>query len=264
MLFFFTTYAFSSVYYAKVEPYELRSISSNINGNVVYTNENLIGQKLSGKPFILIDAQLDKDELNAVNKKLGYFKDTLEVNEKVLFNLKESLKRKKENYKNIEALSIKSRVEKDREFYDVVNNENSFLATQKEINSLKANIADLELRKAQLMKNIKDKSIEAEGFVLYEIKVKPGTVVTVATPLATVADTSKGLLTVYLDKEDLLNAAKKDIYINGQKTAYKLSRISYIADTKNISKYKAQIIVKAPKIFSKVVKIELKEKIDEK
>jgi TfoX/Sxy family transcriptional regulator of competence genes len=264
MLFLVVTFTFANVYYSKVEPYEVRDISSNVNGTVLFTDENMIGKKLSNKPFILIDDELDKDELNAVNKKLSYFKDTLEVNEKVLLNLKESLKRKKENYKNIASLSIKSQVEKDREFYDVVNSENSFLTTQKEVNSLKANIADLELRKAQLLKNIKDKSISAKGFVLYEIKVKPEKVVNIATPLATVADISKGLLTVYLTEDELLNAVNQDIYINGRKTKYKLTRISNIADATNISKYKAQIVVNPPNIFSKVVKIELREHENEK
>lgn len=258
------TFAFSNVYYAKVEPYEVRDISSNVNGDVLYANENMLGKKLSAKPFIIIDDQLDKDELNAVNKKLRYFRDTLQVNEKILLNLKEALKRKKKNYKNIEALKIKSRVEKDKEFYDVVNNENTFFTTQKEINSLKANIADLELRKAQLHKNIKDKSIAAKGFVLYELKVKPGKVVTVGTPLATIVNTTKGLLTIYLDEDDLLNAVNKHVYLNGKETNYKLSRISKIADTKNISKYKAQIVVKTPNVFSKLIKIELRTSKDEK
>jgi len=86
----------------------------------------------------------------------------------------------------------------------------------------------------------------------------------VSTPLAKVADTSKGLLTIYLDKEDLLHLHNKIIYINSKKTQYKISRVLYIADEKNLSKYKAQIIVKTPKVFSKLEKIELKESSNEK
>lgn len=43
-----------------------------------------------------------------------------------------------------------------------------------------------------------------------------------------------------------------------KKTAYKISRLLNIADSKNISKYMAQIIIESPKLFSKLVKIELK------
>ena len=79
------------------------------------------------------------------------------VNENILQNMKETLLKKRKNYKQIEALKIKSRVEKDREFYELVASENSYLATLKEINSLKRQIADFKLRKAQLERSIKDK-----------------------------------------------------------------------------------------------------------
>jgi len=258
------TFAFSKVYYSKVEPYEIRTIASNISGKVLFTDDNMIGKKLSSKVFIKIDSQLDEDELGAVNKKLIYQKNTLLLDEKILENLKQTLKRKKENYTKIKNLKIKSRIEKDKEFYDVVNSENSTFSTQKEINNLKTNIADLELRKQQLIKNIHDKNISAQNFVLYAISVKAGQTVNLSTPLAKVADTSKALLTIYLDEDDLAGLDKKIIFIDEKKTDYKISRISYIADEKNISKYKAQIIIKSPKVFSKLEKIELKANVNEK
>ena len=259
-LVFTCVFAFSKVYYSKVEPYEIRTIASNVSGEVLFTDDNMIGKKLSKKVFIKIDSELDEDELNAVNKKLIYQKSILLLNEKVLKNLKQMLKRKKENYEKIKNLKIKASIEKDKEFYDVISSENSYLSTQKEINNLKTNIADLELRKQQLIKNINNKNISAKNFVLYDISVKAGQTVSPATPLAKVADTSKALLTIYLDEDDLAGLEKKIIFIDGKKTDYKIARISYIADEKNISKYKAQIIVKSPKVFSKLEKIELQER----
>ena len=257
------TLAFSKVYYSRVEPYEVRDIASNVSGQVLSTNENMIGKKLSKKPFITIDDELNRDELKSVSEKLKYLTDTLQTNEKIVVNLKDALARKKENFKRIESLKIKSKVEKDREFYDVVNSENSYLATLKEINSLKTTVADLELRKKQLIRTIKDKQINAAGFVLYSVKVQPGNVVNIGTPLATVADVSRAKLTIYLDEDNVLGIDKKVIYIDDKKTNYKVSRISKIADSKNISKYMAQIIIKSPKIFSNLVQIELKDKKNE-
>ena len=264
LLFLLYTFAFGKVYYSRVDPYEIRDISSNVSGQVLYTNENMFGRKLSNKAFIIIDSKLDEDELKSIGDKLKYFKSTLETNQKILTNLRDALKRKKENYKRIESLSIKSRVEKDREFYDVINSENSYLSTLKEINSLKINIADLKLRTKQLTTHINDKKISAKGFVLYALKVKPGNVVNMGTPLATVADVSKAILSIYLDKDELSNIKDKVIFINGKKTKYKISRLSKIADSKNISKYMAQIIIKSPKIFSTLVKIELRDTKNEK
>ncbi len=263
-LFFITTLLFSNVYYAKVEPYEIRTIASNVSGKVLFTDDNMIGKKLSSKVFIKIDSELDEDELKAIEKKLVYQKNTLLLNEKILQNLQQLVEKKRENYKKIKDLKIKSRIEKDKEFYDLLSSENSYLATKKEINNLKTNIADLELRKQQLIKTIQDKKIRAKDFILYELSVKAGQTVGLSTPLAKIADTSKALLSIYLDEDDLKALDKKAIYIDGKKTPYRVSRISYIADAKNISKYKAQIVIASPKVFSRLVKIELKAENNEK
>ena len=253
---------FAKTYYSKIAPYEVRHIASNVSGLVTFIDEDLIGKKLSSKAYIKIDADLDKKELMYLKEKLISIKNTVAVNENILKNLKKALSKKRENYKQIENLKIKSRVEKDREFYDLISSENSYLSTQKEINSLKTQISDLKLRKAQLQRNIKDKYVSDKGFVLYSIEVKVGQVVNPSTPLAKIADISKAILTIYLDEEDLNNVQERVVYINDKKTSYKLSRISSIADVKNISKYKAQIIIKSPKVFSKLAKIDLKKVAD--
>jgi len=260
LLFVISTMLFSKVYYSKVEPYEVRDLSSNVSGVVEYINEDMIGKKLTSKVYVRIDSKLDVEELKYIKEKLVYLKDTVVVNEQVLENMEETLKRKRDNYKKIENLKIKSRIEKDREFYDLVTTENTFLGTQKEINSLKTQIADLNVRKAQLIRSISDKNLSHKGFTLYSIDVKVGQVVGMSTPLARIADISKAKLTIFLDEADIINAKSKVIYIDGERTDYKISRTLNIADSKNISKYMAQIIIKSPKIFSKLAKIELKDK----
>ena len=255
---FISSLLFSKVYYAKVEPFEIRDISSNVSGLVLYANENLVGTKLSSKPYIRIDSILDTKELSYSKEKLEYMRETLKVNENILVNLNDSLGKKRKNYKKVSALKFKSSVEKDREFHDLVSSENLYLNTKKEIQNLKIQITDIKLRQAQLERSISDKNLVAKDFVLYEMLVKPGQVVGTSTPLAKVADISKAKLTIYLDEVDVANSDKRTIYIDGEKTNYKVSRMLNIADSKNISKYMAQIIIKSPKLFSKLVKVELK------
>lgn len=259
ILFLMFTLSFSKVYYSKVEPYEIRDISSNVSGLVLYVDENSIGKKLSGSAYIQIDAELDKQELKFIADKLVYLKKIIGANETVLINLEKSLDKKRDNYKRIESLKIKSVVEKDREFHDLINSENQFLNTQKEIENLKVQMTDLKLREAHLRRSVSDKNLTAKGFILYSISVKPGQVVGISTPLARVADISKALLTIYLDEPDVKDAKEKVVYIDGEKTSYKISRLLNIADSKNISKYMAQIVMKSPKLFSKLVKIELRD-----
>jgi hypothetical protein len=258
ILFFMFSIAFSKVYYSKVEPYEIRDISSNISGLIVDTQEEMIGKKLADKAYIRIDSELDEKELKFIGDKLEYLSEMVTTNEKVLANLENSLVKKQDNYNKIKSLKIKSVVEKDNSFYDLVTTENQLLNTQKDIQNLKVQMTDLKLRAAQLRRSLHDKYITAKGFILYSILVKPGQVVGMATPLAQVADTSKAKLTIYLDEEDALNAKSQAVYIDGEKTSYKISRLLNIADSKNISKYMAQIIIKSPALFSKLAKIELK------
>lgn len=261
ILLFTYSFLFSKVYYSKVEPYEIRDIASNVSGLVLYVDEDSLGKKLSDKIYIKIDSELDTAELNSVQNKLKYIKDTIKANEEILENLKESLVKKRENYKQIESLKIKSRVEKDREFHDLVTSENLYLNTQKEINNLKIQMADLTYRQTQLQRSIKDKTLSDKNFVLYALSVKPGQVVGISTPLAKIADTSKAILTIYLDEADVKNAKNRAIYLDDVKSKYKISRVLHIADEKNISKYMAQIIIDSPELFSKLVKVEVKEEL---
>ncbi len=253
------TLSFAKVFYSKVEPYEIRDISSNVSGEVIFIDEDMIGKKLSNKSYVRIDAELDNVELKYIEDKLEYLREMVKANENVLINLESSLQRKRMNYKRVESLKTKSIVDKDREFHDLINSENLFLNTQNTVQNLKVQITDLKLRKASLIKTIRDKNFNAKGFVLYNILVKTGQVVGMATPVAKLADTSRAKLTIYLDEKDVADAKTKVVYIDEEKSTYKISRILNIADSKNISKYMAQIIIDAPKVFSKVVKIELRD-----
>lgn len=259
ILFLTYTLSFAKIYYSKVEPYEVRDISSNVLGLVLFIDENMIGKKLGSGAYLCIDSELDAKELGFIKEKLEYLENVVKVNEDVLLNLENSLQRKRENYKKIEDLKFKSTVEKDREFHELISSENQYLNTQKEILNLKVQIADLKLRQAQLQRSIKDKYLSNEGFILYDILVKTGQVVNVSTPLAKVADISKAKLSIFLDESEVSDAKEKVVYINGEKTTYKITRLLKIADEKNISKYLAQIIIESPKLFSKLVTIELKD-----
>jgi len=258
ILIFFSVLAFAKEYYAKVEPLTIDTISSNVNGEILLVKKDLIGKKLLNQPYIIIDSRLDKIDLNSTTKKISILKDMIKFDKEIIKNLEESLERKKINYENIKDLSIKSKVEKDNMFFDLINTKNQLINTKKELQNYISQLADLNYKKAKLQKSIKDKTIISQGYVLYDILVKKGQVVNIGTPLSKVANTKKAILTIYVDKEDLKNIKAKDVYIDGRKTSYKVNRVNYIADSVNLSKYKVQIIINPPKIFSNLVKVELK------
>lgn len=249
---------FAKEYYAKVEPYQLLSISSNVSGQVTYTALDKEGKVLGKKAYIKIDDKLDRIELQNVNKKIKLLKNTLTLNEKMQKNYEDILDKKQKNYDNIKDLKTKSKIEKDREFYDLVATQNTLISTAKEVDNLKVQINDLTLRRAQLRKSIADKSLSAKDHVLYSLNVKKGQVVNPGMLLAQVADVSKAKLTIYLNEKDMKTARSRVLYLNGKKTAYKVDRLWEIADEKHLSSYKAEIIIKAPKYFSELMKVEFR------
>jgi len=245
-------------YYSKVEPYEILTISSNVSGQVMFTDEQKQGERLGKSAYIKIDDKLDRIELNNVRKKIALLKNTLKLNEAMQKNYEEILAKKQKNYDNIKDLRTKSVIEKDREFYDLVSTQNTLLSTAKEVDNLKVQINDLKLRSEQLRKSIADKSVTAKGYVLYALNVKEGQVVNPGMTLSQVADISKAKLTVFLNARDMQRAKGATIYLNGKKTDYKVDRLWSIADATHLSSYKAEIIIKAPKHFSELMKVELK------
>lgn len=244
-------------YYAKVEPYEILTIASNVSAQVVKTKESDEGKILGKQAYIILDSTLDKIEEKQVKAKIISLNKTLEFNTEMLHNYEEILEKKKKNYDRVKSLKIKSDVEKDKEFYDLINSQNQYLSTLKEIENLNIQINDLKLRSAQLSKNLQDKYLTAPGYVLYELMVKPGQVVSMGTPLAKIADVKKAKLTIYLSAEEMSHAKDAKIKINGKMSPYKIDRLWNIADSQHLSSFKAQIIIKAPKQFSKLLKVEL-------
>lgn len=246
-------------YYAKAEPYELTTYAANVSGQVTQTLESAEGGILGSTPFLRIDDELDRDELEKTLVKLAAMKRMLGVNEKIIANYEKILARKEANYERVKDLDVKSVVEKDREFYDVATTQNQYLSTLKELDSLRVQLADLRLRRAYLEKTIADKQPTAKGRLLYKLMVKPGQVVAPATPVAQLADVSRAKLTLYVTAEDVAGIEAKKIYLDGKATVYRVERAWKVADDQQLSSYRVEIVIDAPERFSQLVKVEFKD-----
>ena len=94
---------------------------------------------------------------------------------------------------------------------------------------------------------------------LYEIKVRKGDYVAPGSALATVADVSRAKLVLYLEPSEIDNISQKSVYLDGEKTEYKVDKVWKVADEKFISSYRAEIYIPAPVgSFSKLMKVEIK------
>lgn len=246
-------------YFSKAEPYEMRTVASNVSGLVVFADEQREGSVLGKEAYLTIDDELDRIDLEKTRSKIVLLKNAIRLNEKMSANYEEVVAMKGANYERVKQLKMRSQVEKDREFYDFIATQNQLIGLEKETENMKIQVNDLQMLERRLQRSIADKSQSAPGYTLYALLVQEGQVVNPGTPLAQIADVRRAKLTVYLNADERIGVEKRIIYIDGRKSPYKIDRLWNIADAKHLSSYKAEIIIDAPEQFSRLVKVEFRD-----
>ena len=231
LLLFTPLFIFAKVHYAKVEPYESVILKSAVSALVMDVDLEAEGSVVDQKRVIYLDDRLDKINLKTSNENL--------------LILHETLKRQESYFQRIDKLKTASKTQKDNAFY-------SFAST-------KTQYLDMQYKIAQLEDSIDKKSIVLGKMYLYEIIVRKGDYVAPGSPLARVVDASKAKLVLFLEPAELEKIEQKAVYLNGEKTEYKVDKVWRVADEKFISSYRAEIYITAPKgSFSKLMKVEIK------
>jgi hypothetical protein len=221
---------YASEYYAKLEPYDTFIVKSAVSGKIDYINTSALGKVVKNEAIIKMDIKLDETELQHTISKLNSVKDMLSIEQK--------------NYDSIKNLTSKSIFEKDAQKTKVLNYE-----TQ---------VADLEIKIATLKDKIENKILKENNTYIHEISVKVGEYVNTGTLLYTAMDFSKGKLEFFIPINDAEILKSKTIFLDGEKTDLKINKMYQVADSTHISSYKCEIVIKNPKEFSKLYKIEFK------
>jgi len=231
LLLFTPLLIFAKVHYAKVEPYESVVLKSAVSALVMDVDLEAEGRIVDQKRVIYLDDHLDKINLKTSNE--------------TLLILHETLKRQESYFQRMDKLKTASTTQKDNAFYSFA--------------SAKTQYLDMQYKIAQLEDSIEKKSIVLHHMYLYEIMVRKGDYVTPGSPLASIVDASRAKLVLFLEPSELEEIEQKTVYLNGEKTEYKVDKVWRVADEKFISSYRAEIYITAPKgSFSKLVKVEVK------
>lgn len=251
-------FLFAKVHYSKVEPYETIILKSAVSAQVTKANIKLEGSTLS-TTIIKLDDKMDNIKLHSSKKSLMMLQRMINTNETILSALLDSLNRQEEYYQRIETIASASRTQKDNAFYAYTNAKTQYFSTKEKIDSLKKQKLDLNYEIARLKDNISKKNIKLNNKFLYKLLVNKGDFVNMGTPLAQVQDLSKGKLVLFLESAELEDIKSKTIYIDGQASKFKISKIWKVADEKFISSYRTEIVINNPKNdFSKLLKVEFK------
>lgn len=252
-------FLFAKIHYAKVEPYQSIVLKSSVNALVLEVDLSLEGKMLKEKKVITLDARLDKKQLLSSTKSIKLLEEMLNINQDIAQSLNDTRKRKEAYYQRLNALTTASKTQKDNAYGAFSTAKTQYLGTREKIINLKKQILDLEYQVEKLKDSIAKKSIVIYDKYLYKILVREGDFVNAGTALVELKDLSFAKLVVFLDEEDLEDIQHKIIYLEGQKTDYKIDKIWRISDERFISSYRAEVVIPSPKsFFSKLIKIEIK------
>lgn len=250
----------AAVYYAKVEPVETYTIKAAASGSVVTSNREIEGSIANGKVVVQLDDALNREELASSKRKLTSLKSILSANKENLGNLQKIADIRKSQYNRIKSLKTKSQVEKDNELTNLISAQNQVISLQATVANQEVQINDLLYKIDTLNDTISKKRVAPTNLFIYKLYVDENDYVNLGTSLVDAYDVSKGKLTIFLSAEDAKGAKEKTVYLDGQMTDLKISKLWSVADTQNISSYRCEIVIPAPKTFSKLVQVELKAK----
>ena len=252
-------FIFAKVHYAKMEPYESIILKSAVSALVINVDLESEGKMVDGKRVIYLDDELDKVNLQTSQESVVLLQKMLDINKDIAGSLSETVKRQESYYNRINILSTASKTQKDNAYSSFTSAKTQYLGIREKIVSLEKQILDMQYNIAQLKDSIFKKSVVLENLYLYEIMVRKGDFVAPGSPLARVVDASRAKLVLFLEPDELVHIEKKTVYLDGEKTDYKVDKVWRVADEKFISSYRAEIYIPAPKgSFSKLMKVEIK------
>lgn len=204
----------ASEYMAKVEPIESVQIKSEVSGKVIFVD------KTKEFSFVDKDTLLVKIDSKDEDIELDSLKETLSVQ-------KEILDIRERNYKNKSKVKQLSIYDKNLEKLNMLDIKQSIVNTKKSLKSL-------ENKKSKKVFFIKDRYIN-------EIFVHSGEYIDVGAKLFDSYDFSKSKIVVYVKPKEIADIELKTIYINNQKSQYKIAHISKVRDSKRVSTFRVEL-----------------------
>jgi len=249
---------FSKVYFAKVEPKENLILKSAVSAQVTYAHKTLEGKKVQDDIIVELDSQLDSLKITSLQESLNYIDSMIATNQEIVTALQESVQRQESYYYRVSNLQTGSQTKKDNAYYSYINSKTQYLSTKEKIDSLEKQKVDINYEIARLQDSIGKKSIAVHNKFVYKILVNIGDFVNMGTPLVELRDLSSAKLILFLEADELKDIRKKKIYIDDKKTNYTIDKIWSVTDTKYISSYRTEIIIKPHNNFSKLLKVEFK------
>lgn len=226
-------YCNANIYMGKIEAYKKIEVRSQISGVVEYVQDKKIFSNIQEQELILKINDKDQNiNIKFLEQRLKTQKNIVEI--------------KKDKY-------IKKSKIKQISIYDKNNEKLAFFESLQELNTLEKEM-EIEIRTKE------KKHFYLENTYLSKIYFEKGSYVSQGDLLYETYDLKKERIVLYLSFKALNNIKEKNIFINGEKSLYKVFHISRLKDEIRVSTHKIILYKKSNKktTFGKVVSVEFK------
>ena len=224
----------ASSYMGQIEPYEKVLVVSETNGLITKVNRRSeYAFQNKRKRVVQIEKRAEEIELKGLKSSLNFSKQA--------YALKADNFARKNNVRQI------SQYEKNLE-------ESTLYEVQSQMAELRKSINLLKYRLDKKTFFIKRKYVA-------KIYVREGDYVDVGSKIMEVYDVSKEKIELYVRAKEIKGIKSKNIFINNEKSKYKIEKISQVRDAKNLSSFLVRLVKKNSKpnkYFGTVVKVEFK------
>ncbi len=258
ILFALAALLLANEHFAKIEPLKTVTLKAEVSGKVIKSVKEKEGEIVDGV-IVQIDDTLNRKDLQSALDSLKVVEKMIDINSKMVADLKKNMQRKWALYEKVAPLSSSSVNQKDALYAAYVAAKTQYNGTLEKILNLKNQKIALEQKINLLKDTINKKRISIHSKYLYKLNVEAGEFVTVGMPVATVMNLDRGKLILYLAADEIKDINKKKVFINGkEESSAKITKVWRVADSQYISSYRVEVELKAPKEFSNLVKVELK------
>lgn len=248
---------FAKVHTVKVEPFMIYHYKAAASGQVLWSKIEKEAKSVKDEQLLKIDDAIDRVNLKSLQKKAKILQRLIAIAKENLQNAKETYEIKWQNYRSIKELKTKSRFEKNLRHSEALLAKQSFLGAKEKLQNLLMQKSDIDVQIKKLQDLIQKKNPKFSGYV-YKIYPAKGDFVSIGAPLVDIADISRAKIVLYLTPEEMENINKKRLFIDGKPRKLQFYKLYKITDSDYLTQYKAEIILPAPKIFGKFIKVEIK------
>lgn len=247
----------ADVHSVKLEPLQIYHLKAAVAAQVVAADDGLEGKRVQERVVVRLDDRVDRASLAQLEKKKRALERLVALTKSNIVDQAKLVAIKRRDYESIKDLRSKSVFEKNARLAAYLGAKATLAAQKEKLQNLLIQSADIADAIAKLKDRIAKENPPISGYVL-RVHVRKGDFVNPGSPLVDFADISKARGVLYLSREEVEKLPHARFFIDGKEVQNPIVKLLRTTDENYISQYRAEIVVDAPKLFGKIIKLEIR------